>query len=469
MTDTRADPDPDPRPVAHPEPGSDPEDVALRLPLPDDAARERTVRDQNRWAGMGLIALIVALAFAAGLAIGRASAPVATSGLVPVGSSAPGTSSSTPTATPGLPSDGPRLGRADATVVIDYWADYQCPFCARFAQTVVPALTSRIADGTVALVHRDYAFLGDESVDAAIAVRCAGREGEYWAMHDAVYAAQQGENQGAFARTRLAQIAAGVGLDPAAFGTCMDDRSVLVEVLDDTAAGVRAGIVSTPTIDVNGTRFPGVDDVATLMATIDAAVAGASPAPMPTPALSPDPWSGVATDGRAAGDLAAPVAVELWMDYEAPGSAVIATDLEPLLRTRILAGSVRVEQHDLATLGDESVLAAAAVRCIARQDGPTWFTHDVLAAAAQGQGAGIYTTRNILRFGSRIGLDISALSGCLDDPAVASAIAADTAAGEAAGLSIAPAVVVRRGGIEVARFTGTLDVTAILASIDGPG
>ena len=469
MTETPADPDPDPRPVSHPEPDSGPEDVALRLPMQVDAARERTVRDQNRWAGVGLITLIVALAFAAGLAIGRASAPVATSGLVPAGSPGAGASSSGPTATPDLPSDGPRLGRADATVVIDYWADYQCPFCARFAQTVVPALASRIADGTVALVHRDYAFLGDELVDAAIAVRCAGREGRYWPMHDAVYAAQQGENEGAFARTRLAAVAATVGLDATAFATCMDDRSVLVEVLDDTAAGVRAGVVSTPTIDVNGTRFPGVDDVAALISTIDAAVAGASPAPMPTAVPSPDPWTGVATDGRTAGDLAAPVSIELWVDYQAPGSAVIATDLEPLLRTRILAGTVRVEQHDLATLGDESVLAAAAVRCVARQDGPTWFTHDVLSAAAQGQGAGIYTDRNILRFGSRIGLDVSALSGCLDDPAVASAIAADTAAGEAEGLSVAPAVVVRRGGVEVARFSGTLDVTAILASIDGPG
>ena len=436
-------------------------------PDPVEAAQDRTVRRQNRWAGVGLMALAVVLAFGAGLAIGRASAPVTPGGSLAAASLTPGAASADPTSGAGLPSDGPRLGRAGATVVIDYWADYQCPFCARFAETVIPELASRIADGTVALVHRDYAFLGDESVDAAVAVRCAGREGKYWAMHDAVYAAQQGENKGAFARPRLAKIAAGVGLDAAAFGTCMDDRSVLVEVLDDTSAGVRSGIVSTPTVDVNGSRFLGVSDVPKLMAAIDAAASGASPAPLPTPVSSPDPWSDVATSGRVAGDPAAPVSVELWMDYQALGSAVVATELEPMLRTRILTGSIRVEQHDLATLGDESVLAAAAVRCIARQDGPTWFTHDVLAAAAQGAGAGIFTTRNILRFGSRMGLDISALSACLDDPAVTADITTDTVAGGAAGLSDPPAVVVRRGGLEVARFSGTLDVTAILAAIDG--
>ena len=101
MSDTRTDPQTDP--------DSLPEDVARRLLVPVDAARERTVRHQNRWAGIGLIALIVALAFAAGLAIGRASAPVVTSGLAPVGSPTSSASSSAATATPGLPSDGPRL------------------------------------------------------------------------------------------------------------------------------------------------------------------------------------------------------------------------------------------------------------------------------------------------------------------------------------------------------------------------
>ncbi len=157
---------------------------------------------------------------------------------------------------PDLPSDGNRLGSADAKVVIDYWADYQCPFCAKFAQETIPLLTPYIADGTVALVHRDYAFIGPESSDAAIAVRCAGREGKYWPMHDAVYAAQDGENEGAFARDRLAAIGASIGLDGSKLEACFADRSLLAEVLADTAAGVRTGIESTPTADVNGKPLP---------------------------------------------------------------------------------------------------------------------------------------------------------------------------------------------------------------------
>ena len=266
---------------------------------------------------------------------------------------------------------------------MDYWADYQCPFCAKFADEVIPALESRIADGTVLLVHRDLAFLGPESIDAAVAVRCAAREDRYWEMHDAVYAAQQGENQGAFARDRLAQVAAGIGLDQAAFEACLDERAPLVDVLDDTSAGVRAGITSTPTVEVNGNRFLGVPDIAEVLAAIDEAAAGASPAPLPTAAPTTDAWSAHETDGRTAGRADAPVTVELWMDYQSTDSAAVARELEPELRTRLDAGDIRAELRDVAALGDESVVAATFLACVVDQDGPAWLVHDVLSVSAQ--------------------------------------------------------------------------------------
>ena len=452
------------RATTGPEPAATPEPDSVRL---EPAARP------DRRAALAIGAVAVALAFGAGIGVGRVTAPDGTAAQPsPAGSpgTSPGTSSgpvASPTGIAALPSEGNRLGRADAKVVIEYWADFQCPFCARFAQDVLPQLVSRIEDGTVAVVHRDYAFLGEESLDAAVAVRCAGREGRYWAMHDAVYAGQVGENQGAFARPRLAQIAAAVGLDAAAFEACMDEREPMVDVLDDTSAGVRAGIESTPTTDVNGNRFLGVPDMPAFLAAIDAAAAGASPAPLPTAAPPADPWSGMATSGREAGDPGAPVTVELWMDYQATGSAMIANELGPELRTRITAGDIRVVQRDLAVLGEESVVAASTVRCVARQDGPTWFTHDVLAVSARGQDSGIYTPASILRFGARLGLDVRALSDCLDDPAIAQAVEADTADGTTAGLTAGPAVIVRRAGTEVARFSGELDVAKITAAIDG--
>ncbi len=436
-----------------------------------DHGRSETVRRQNGIALFATVVMLVVLAFGGGLAIGRATAPSGGGGSGSAGGD--GTTISPrpiPTAGasagPALPSDGPRLGRADAKVTVDYWADFQCPFCAKFAQEVIPQLDSRIADGTVALVHRDYAFLGAESVDAAVAVQCAGRQGKYWAMHDAVYAAQAGENQGGFAPARLAQVAASVGLDPAAFAACVGEKGPLLAVLESTAEGVRSGVVSTPTIDVNGNRFSGVPDVGKLLAAIDAAAAGASPAPLPTAPPTADPWAGTVTDGRVAGAASAPVTVELWTDYQSKDSAVVTDNLEPELRTRIASGAIRVVQRDLAVLGDESVAAATMVRCVATQGGPAWFVHDILSLSAQGAGSGIYTTENLLRLGARLGLDMAALDTCLADPAVAAEVKAETDQGTALGLTAAPSVVIRAGNREVGRFLSPLDTTAVLKAID---
>ena len=436
------------------------------------AAPTATVHRENRIAAFGAIGLALILAFGGGYVVGRGTAPAG--GLEPIAgaSVAPGASAGASASAgtvasdgPGLPSDGTRLGTADAKVVIDYWADFQCPYCSKFALQTIPLLESRIADGTVALVHRDFAFIGPESEAAAIAVRCAARDGHYWAMHDAVYAAQQGENKGAFARDRLLQIAASVGVDAPSFATCLDEPGVLVDVLDDTAAGHRAGITSTPTIDVNGTRFLGVDDPAKFLAAIDAAAAGASPAPLPTAAPSSDPWSATKTDGRSAGANDAPVTVALWLDYQSTDAKPLVETLGPELRTFLDAGTVRAELHDVATLGDESVVAATYVRCVAAQGGPAWFVSDVLGVSAQGAGSGIYTPANLLRLASKLGLDVRALDTCLNDESVAAEVRAETDAATAAGITAGPTVIVSAGGKEVGRFAAPLDTTKILAAI----
>jgi len=286
-------------------------------------------------------------------------------------------------------------------------------------------------------------------------------------MHDAVYANQNGENQGTFSQAFLAAIAATVGVDATTFATCSASHDALVNVLADTGAAVRSGIVSTPSIDVGAQRFAGVTDSKAFLAAVDAAaVAGATPGPSPTVSPSGNPWNGTATDGRTAGPPSAPVTVQLWMDYGATASVDIAQTLEPALRTRIAAGKIRVELHDLVTLGAESMTAASTVRCVADQGGPAFLMSDVLAVNTQGPGAGLFVSRNLLWLGARMGMDVLAMDACLAAPATAGAVTAETALGTKAGLTAARAVIVKVGQREAARFTGTLDMTKVLAAID---
>ena len=95
-------------------------------------------------------------------------------------------------------------------------------------------------------------FLGAESQWAAEASECATEQDAFWEYHDGLFARQSGENQGAFRKERLKQLAADLGLDTAAFNACLDSGKYAQLVRDETAAAQSLGVQKTPTFIVNG-------------------------------------------------------------------------------------------------------------------------------------------------------------------------------------------------------------------------
>lgn len=201
----------------------------------------------------------------------------------------------------GIPRDGRTLGSPTAPVTLEVWGDFQCPGCGSFSRTIEPTIVDRyVQPGQVRLTFRDYAFLGPESLDAAAAARCAGEQGKFWDYHDWLYANQNGENQGAFSRDRLAGIADAVGLDRAAWEACFDGGAEKAAVTAETTAGTAAGVRSTPTLVLNGTivqlaTFTSWDD---LFKAIDAAIAAAgTPSSAAPSSAGPVAPSGTAPSG----------------------------------------------------------------------------------------------------------------------------------------------------------------------------
>jgi len=158
----------------------------------------------------------------------------------------------------GVTLDGRALGSSEAPVVVELWEDFQCPACSRFTRVVEPSIVERfVPTGNVRIVFRDFAFLGAESIDAAVAARCSGEQGEFWAYHDWLYANQNGENTGWFSSTRLGAIATRLELDHGVFDACVDRADVRADVASETAAGRALGVAATPTVMVNGVPFTG--------------------------------------------------------------------------------------------------------------------------------------------------------------------------------------------------------------------
>jgi protein-disulfide isomerase len=184
------------------------------------------------------------------------------------------------------PANSRAVGRADAPITFEVWSDFQCPACGFFAKTVEPALIDEfVKPGTVRLVYRDFAFIdgGDlqgESHQAAAAARCAGDQGKFWQYHDYLYENQKGENKGAFRRERLDQMAEAIGLDMAAYGTCMAGDAPEQAVKAETDQGQAAGVAQTPTLAMNGVmQTPGALQMDALRAIIAAELAKGSPVP----------------------------------------------------------------------------------------------------------------------------------------------------------------------------------------------
>ena len=306
MTDpTHAAPDPDRdlgSPTLNPEPPlSEDPPLPSDAPWPSEAAVTEARRDGPRQLAvlgfLGAVALgIVIGAAGLGLATGTIGAPA------PSPSPAP-TAEPTAEATPAPAAPvGNTFGRADAPVTIDVWADYQCPYC-RLEDLLFSGAIDReyVTPGIVRVVYRDFAFLGQESIDAAVASRCAGAQepAAQLRYHDALYTFQQGENQGRFARENLVQVAEIAGVPSKdAFTACLDDPAVAKAVTDETTAGRDVGVTSTPTLRLRG---PGGERVLTgfsqtwppLREAIEAVRVVASPSPSPagSPLGSPTPSS----------------------------------------------------------------------------------------------------------------------------------------------------------------------------------
>jgi protein-disulfide isomerase len=146
----------------------------------------------------------------------------------------------------------PFLGRADAPVTIVEFSDYQCPFCQRFFATTLPAIKKDYIDvGKVRYVFRDYPLdqLHPLARKAAEAAHCAGEQGKYWEMHDALF-----RNPATLAPPQLADHARSIGLDGPAFAECLASGRHAARVERGLADGAAAGVRGTPAFVIGKTK-----------------------------------------------------------------------------------------------------------------------------------------------------------------------------------------------------------------------
>jgi protein-disulfide isomerase len=143
-------------------------------------------------------------------------------------------------------------GPLEATVVIEY-ADFECPYCA--------AQSLRLSNARLRRVFRHFPVRSSHprAWAAACAAEAAALQGRFWEMHELLFA-----DQGRLDDPHLWERARTLGLELQRFECDRRGDAVLARVRRDFQSGVRAGVVTTPTLFWDGRMYGGQLDADTL-------------------------------------------------------------------------------------------------------------------------------------------------------------------------------------------------------------
>ena len=141
-------------------------------------------------------------------------------------------------------------GDPKAPVTIVEFSDYQCPYCRKFHNEILPQIQEEyISKGKVRYIFRDFPLsFHKQAVPAAIAANCAGEQGKYWEMNNFLFA-----NPGKLSTAKIIPEAESLGLDKAKFEACVNDDSKKAEVDADFKAGKKYGVRGTPSLFIGKT------------------------------------------------------------------------------------------------------------------------------------------------------------------------------------------------------------------------
>jgi protein-disulfide isomerase len=155
-----------------------------------------------------------------------------------------------------IPIDGsPRTGAEKPAVTLVVFTDFECPFCAKAADTLRDLVRSY--PDHVALVFKNYPLESHPKAElAARAGFAAARQGKFWEMHDTLFSAQGTE----LTRERIDIMAIGLGLDLDRFTEDLASTAATAAIEADRRLGDELQVDSTPGIFVNGRPVSRIED-----------------------------------------------------------------------------------------------------------------------------------------------------------------------------------------------------------------
>jgi len=190
------------------------------------------------------------------------------------------------TVTP-IPNTGHAMGSDSAPAEVVEFGDFECPACGSFANLSEPDVRARLVlTGQIRFRYMDYPLtnIHRNTFPAHMAAWCAGEQGKFWEMHDAIYQNQDRWNSESTKRPEriLGDLAQKVGVGMEQYDACMTTGKYRAQIQANADEGARRGVGQTPTFFFGKKVIPGLVPYDEFKANVDtllkAAAAAASKA-----------------------------------------------------------------------------------------------------------------------------------------------------------------------------------------------
>jgi protein-disulfide isomerase len=157
-------------------------------------------------------------------------------------------------------------GPTDAPVTLVEYGDFECPYCAA-AQVIVKQVQEIMGD-QLRFVFRHFPLtqIHPYAEHASEASEAAGAQGQFWEMHDVLYA-----NQPSLDSLHLVMYAEELGLEAKRFVRELEEGIYRERVRGDFLSGVRSGVNGTPAFFIEGVRYDGSWDLSPLVEALESA------------------------------------------------------------------------------------------------------------------------------------------------------------------------------------------------------
>ena len=149
------------------------------------------------------------------------------------------------------PRDHVRCAEGAPLTLVEY-GDFECPQCAA-AHPIVARVAETFGD-RLRFVFRHFPLTNSHpnAQKAAESSLCANEQRRFWDFYDALFS-----DQSRLDVPSLKQRAQALGLNVAAFNTCLDSGSQAAAIQKDRDDARRMGVNSTPTVFINGRLLGG--------------------------------------------------------------------------------------------------------------------------------------------------------------------------------------------------------------------